>query len=196
MWTRMKKFVRESALGCTITKAITPDPVQWAYNNVDKTTPDQLIAGYIIQNIAKNFDNWKLEKRPKEADGHLYTYYPHKEAAKRYAEMNKPYEAWEAKYGSFINRRLYSSDINILYTKTSSDRNTFTVNGVLISDTDGEMIIIAYNQLADKHKKAVEAAAKAKHDMEINEKKWNLAENLLGMRRNEFGALVPIQTAE
>jgi hypothetical protein len=32
--------------------------------------------------------------------------------------------------------------------------------------------------------------------MERNEKKWNLAEDLLGMKRNEFGALVPKVSVE
>lgn len=44
-------------------------------------------------------------------------------------------------------------------------------------------------------KKAIDrtkaVAEKAKKAMEENEKKWGLAETILGMKRNESGALVP-----
>lgn len=50
-------------------------------------------------------------------------------------------------------------------------------------------IAMLWEQLDEARKVAREAKA----NMEANERKWNLAETLLGMKRNEHGALVPIE---
>jgi hypothetical protein len=41
-----------------------------------------------------------------------------------------------------------------------------------------------------------QVAAEAKAAMEANEKKWDLAEGLLGMKRDGFGRLMPIKTVK
>lgn len=54
----------------------------------------------------------------------------------------------------------------------------------------------SFMRLKAVHDAANETARKAKADMEANEAKWNLVEQLLHMKRNEYGALVPIRTVD
>lgn len=70
------------------------------------------------------------------------------------------------------------------------------VNDMKMDRRSEDIIVFAYHKIKTQVIAAEKAAQEAKAAMERNEQAWNLAEKILGMKRNEFGALVPIQTAE
>lgn len=67
------------------------------------------------------------------------------------------------------------------------------VNGQALDPAVGLQIALAYKNIHQSIIAAERTAAEAKAAMEANEAKWNLAEKLLGMRRNADGALVPVE---
>jgi hypothetical protein len=72
---------------------------------------------------------------------------------------------------------------------------SLSVDGVLVNASAKREILNGYERIQRRVKAAKAVADRAQEDMKKNEAAWNLAEKLLGMKRNEFGALVPITTA-
>lgn len=65
-----------------------------------------------------------------------------------------------------------------------------TVSSVAIEATAGTRFMAKAKLLTEQRAMAEAVARQAKLAMEANEKKWIMAERLLGMKRNEHGALV------
>lgn len=163
----------------------------WARNAAKLTTPDDLIAASVIGSFAKDYDKWVLY-------GDWFARAP------RYVKKLNLCRNRE-EYTAKLTNRSTKLAVCIYREKTSRDRDDIepwidlpdrcVVGGVVLNERASAHIVSAWKQISAKVKAAEEAAAKAKADMELNEAKWNLAEKLLGMKRNEYGALVPIQTA-
>lgn len=141
-------------------------------------TPDGLIAAHCIESIAKNFDDWAL------THGNDLT----------------PRACFTSKYLYRLKNEKTDVDICWTHSKTyypdypfddSEEWTDFLVNGVPIVHCEGQKIRRAYIRVKDAREKLEAEAAAAKKRMEENEKKWNLAERLLGMKRLPSGALVP-----
>lgn len=161
------------------------------------TTPDELIAAHIIQSMATDFeawdqeyclssdgvrmDRWSLDSHDSNLAYHAQSKYW---IIQRGPELKFSFRlicGQEKKNSSWVWKRAYEY---------------FRVNEVEFSPSCGLKIIEAFLRLKKEYKTVQAVAAKAKADMEANEKKWNLAENLLGMKRNEMGALVPTVVME
>lgn len=146
------------------------------------TTPDDIIAAAVIESFAKDFEEWTLS-------GELNPYLGRHEDPPEPALKNQ-------KRLLVVRFKLERVPIrHDRYTIPSGYRSwapdTAIVNGTAINRAASDRILAAWKKLNADFQAAKAAAEKAKRDMEENEKKWNLAEQLMGMRRNEFGALVP-----
>lgn len=134
------------------------------------TTPDRLVIEALILSVNKDYDTWKW--RIEENSGEYNDYYT------RYC--------------------LSHADKNIkIQYKIHYDEDTFqnlTVNSISVDGA--EDVIAAYERINNQRRIAQQTADRALEKMKVNEKKWNLAERLLGMKRNEFGALVPAVSVE
>lgn len=163
-----------------------PDPI---VNNplANATTPDQLIGAALVESFAKEFDDWSHEQ---------YNTYN-----RSTSDDNVWLEKWRNRgfksVQTYDTNFFYNSKkkLLIVYRKNGNIRSNFRVNDVPLSTVIGETVIEEYVKLEQQVKEAKAAAAKAKREMEENEAKWNLAEKLLGKKRNEHGALVPIVPA-
>lgn len=71
-----------------------------------------------------------------------------------------------------------------------------TINGIEFDRTFARYLLDKFRNTSELLLMVEKAAAAALAKMEQNEAKWNLAETLLGMKRNEFGALVPVVKME
>lgn len=190
MWTKIKAFFWqdfEKAFGRKLS------PVErWSLRNAKTCSADEIIAASIIQSFAKSFEDWSFKAKPQPVG---YRCANCTEIEKERREFVAQYAHGNVRLNRvFVNK---SKDIIFAYwLQDNKTRTAFYVNGLSFPTELGQLIVAEFEKLDMAHQKAVAAAAKAKADMERNEKAWNLAERLLGMRRNEFGALVPIQTAE
>lgn len=171
---------------------------KWAVKNASIATPDQLIAGAVLESIAKHFEDWELHSET--LSYRQYVHHSREEWERRRKEW---YAKWSELGGQvnyyMVNRVLENkkTGVRVSYRKTGENtRDMFYVNGVSICNEEGEKIALGHLKLQDAYERAQAAAAEAKWQMEENEKKWNLAESLLGKKRDEFGTLVPIKTVE
>lgn len=150
------------------------------------TTPDQMIAAGIIQSFAKEFDDWN--------DMHFTS-------ADHAKSVNDGKAILYNRKKDIQLKRVIKRDYNIdCYHSHNYKAYKFAdgvyVNGVLLDRESSKLVIEQWERISAQVAEAKKVAAAAKKAMEENEKKWNIAESLLGMKRNEHGALVPIVTIE
>lgn len=140
------------------------------------TTPDQLISAYLINLIAKDFDNWKY-KTLSERSG-----VTGRSIFRASSLTHKP------------------KDICISFTMTnnqfSGENDLWEHDGVKVNDTkidfkEGKKIVQSWKTIKKQRDDIERKAAAAKRQMEEEKKKWDFAENLLGLVRLPNGALVP-----
>lgn len=131
------------------------------------TTPDELIAAKVVREIAKDFE------------------------AVSFTETTEKYN----RYNREVTIKV--KDIVFTYTKEKNCYgetracSNYRVNGVSISPEAATLIYTNYFKVKKEQDELQRLAAEAKRKMEENEQKWNLAEQLLGMKRLPNGALVP-----
>jgi predicted transcriptional regulator len=159
-----------------------PDPVN---NPVAKlTTPDRLIAAAVIESLGTDFNKWKTENLEQGWTKRT-----------EYGPTRKLYNVGKSLRVEWKNKRKQHGSSSY-YFDFKLDADKATVNGVEIDAQSSRMIIDAYDRIYAVEKRASEVARKARMAMQANEDKWQLAEKLLGMKRNEFGALVPIKKVD
>lgn len=183
----------------------------WDLLPKEKATPDELIAGALINSFGREFDNWKLELKPSTPTrDHQITFYsrrPSIRSDQEFLEQVKKeqaeVDAWMKKRvdrcgeGRFsINRALTNGKWTLVwyYVADNVSHNYFYVNDVAIPKEIGNIIVNSYDRINKQRAELKAAEAKALLTMKQEEKKWNLVEDMLGMVRNEFGALVPKET--
>ena len=142
-------------------------------------TPDGLIAAHCIQSIAKNFDDWELRIGYSEVEQYLPAD-PNYKLGQDAVLINPKKDL------IILFRDLYDA-IQWRYQKCDG----FLCQGVPLDTDEGGKILAAFCEIRERRKKLEAEARAAKQRMEENEKKWNLAESLLGMKRLPGGALVP-----
>lgn len=144
---------------------------------------DEIIAAAIAQSIAKNFDDWiekgcfKKRKSSYRNDvvGEIATLMNEKKGVTvRFGQRIWSYDEWRSK------PRLKGT----------------TVNGIEISPDDALLIWNAYHKMKARVQAVKDAEQKALSSMKKNEAAWDLVEKLLGLKRNEHGALVPVNPVE
>jgi hypothetical protein len=172
LWLTIKNSVR---------KAYGDDPIErlvkvedWARKNSGMCTPEGLIVGYFTETLARDFRNGK--------GGEWQCGYQHNNSQTR-CRLYKD--------GLALN---YWHPYGPKYFKDCKEAEQFTVRGVTIPNEAGRDILKAYAVLKDKDDAIKEAARKAKAEAIENEKKWAVAEELLGMKRDKNGALRPVKT--
>jgi hypothetical protein len=155
---------------------------KWANHNAKKASADDLIAGAIIASFAKDHKHWKFIGNFKQdhSSKHYFasTSLSRQMGNKKHIKIEFLFRHMEYEEGH--RYRVFGCE----------------VNGVRISDKAFKAILTAWQGIREKVKAAEEVAEKAKAEMEVNETKWNLAEELLGMKRNGLGVLMPVKTAE
>jgi hypothetical protein len=158
---------------------------------IGAVTPDDLIAAHIIEKIATDYESFS-SSAPNYSSSFLsapslgisvtYSYGEVLYGVGRlipYSGSSK--EAHHGDYGKGSYRRVEN---RVLYANGK-------VNEVVISDEAVKRIAEAWKRIHEERKALVQVAKQAEAAMRVNEKKWNLVEDLLNMRRNAQGALVP-----
>jgi hypothetical protein len=166
---------------------------RWANKAASITTPDRLIAAAVIDSFAKDFGDWQgtgllkgqtktcSHSRPNDQMTTL------KNVKKNIiVQINGTWRKGASRDGDRMSPFWYHFEA----------AKAGKVNGITIDQQDAALIWEAWTTLKIEYDQAQEVAAAAKRAMEENEKKWNLVENLLDMKRNEYGALVPKQPVE
>lgn len=189
------QWCRNSALISGIERRLEPSPTKWALVTSDKTMPDEIITAAVIQSLAADFPDWKLTN---QKDG-VYVGKDHTSSF-----SGKEYWIHEIPtYGPRLSNA--NKDIKVDFFMQSLGKTgsyyryglkSCKVNGILISEKCMRMIHDAYIKLKSEHDAVKQKAAQALAEQQRNEAAWDLAERLLGMKRNEFGALVPVVSAE
>jgi hypothetical protein len=164
------------------------------------TTPDELIAAKICNLIATDFEAWaatgawklpEIERHHKLNWRHYDTTYGESftlESEKYNVRVTGAVAKKQARYsGSQGYSEYYYYSIII---------KDLAVNDVAVDAKVGIPILSDYGKIRMQFEEAQRVAKEAKATMEAEEKKWNLAETLLGMKRNEQGALVPKEAPE
>jgi len=161
-------------------KAKAVDPIN---NPMAKaTTPDNLIAAAILERMAKDWDKWSCTD---------------------IKELQKEYY-WRS---DMPKNTVWSDGEIVLSWSVESngkkgDYHRAGVGKCCVNDdvfldlTTSVRLYEDMKSLSTKIAAAKQIAADVKREMELNEKKWNLAEKLLGMKRLENGALVPANEIE
>jgi len=173
------------------------------------TTPEELIAAHIIQEFAKNPNSWTCTGK-----------FPTNLVERRSDNRNPVVPSYERP-----NKTRWYRGITPVFTMTRDhvmlsaaayyrnadgdgaapwfEKNCLEVSctdtkdpAIILADDLALQLFLSIQAIFVQKAKAEEAAAQAQKDMEENERKWNLAERLLGMKRNEHGALVPAVTLE
>lgn len=146
---------------------------QWAEANCRKASAEGIIAAAIVQSFAKDLSVWENEN------------------------FNDAEIAYRRGTGS-----LKYPEKNITLTRKAEYKfnpygpdfyrfNGMTVNDISMTKEAEKYILRNYESLAIKLRKAEETAERVKAEIDHTERAWNLAETLLGFKRNEQGALVP-----
>jgi hypothetical protein len=161
-------------------------PVErWALRNANKASADDIIAAAVAQSFASHFEDWTIT-------GDIL------DAETAYTEGRINY------YGGIIlcNHLKDVQITRIPFEKYNYNKpneyywKRLKVNEIEVSEEAERIIISAYKQILTRVQAAKKIASDAEKAMKRNEEAWNLAERLLGMKRNEFGALVPVKTVE
>jgi hypothetical protein len=159
-------------------------------------SPDRMIAGAVIQSFISNTIDWKIDTS---------------EANNVSAFDSKLFESshpvWSSNLTSGAIKLVNAKDgITVKFNNwhqhlrsSGKQANRVTgkncyINGVRISDSDGIAILCNWLTYASKLRAAEEAAAKAKAEMQANEAKWNLVEDLLKMKRTRSGRLIALSS--
>jgi hypothetical protein len=160
------------------------------------TTPDQLIVAHILHDYAKNPDNWKTFGSFPNALANPHTRshyrpdgYSDKDATRWYRTDTFVFTLTDGKATAKLFTYIKNKDGD--GCSPWYEKYFFEVNNVRLDDKANLELFSKIKSLMTQKKEAEIAAARALVQLEENERKWNLAETLLGMKRNEFGALVP-----
>jgi hypothetical protein len=158
----------------------------WAMRHQHRCSPDDIITAAIIQSIASNPDDWQFSGQLNYALSYVGHY------SQNATLTNKKKKI----VITFIFEGYAYKDKGKSYVQAKYRACGCSVNGVELSHAHFKSVIRSWEALTSKLKAAKDAADKAKSEMDRNEQAWNIAESLLGMKRNEHGALVPVKEVE
>lgn len=157
---------------------------KWAMKNSNLCSPEELVAAHIIQSIAKDFDDWKLIE--KDTQGWPTT-----------SDFHSKWNTVDS-YHYGISRMLQNRHkrknvkaVTIFFRRLNNDHCDFNINNTPFDDQTGQRIVAAFDEIKQKRDKAERIARRVLEEQKALDARWNLAESLLGMKRNEHGALVP-----
>jgi hypothetical protein len=175
----IKKFLKLR----TTTKLPTVE--EWSQQHANKASPDGIIAATIVESLAAHWEDWvatDLEHKQGVYRRDLELV-PSLVNNKKKITVSFGVREWTTRTDEY-SPKVFHKDWQSEGTK---------VNGVAIELKAARYIAAGYERLAKQQKALQERAAEAKRNMEANEAKWNLAEQLLGFKRTAEGVLVPAQ---
>ncbi len=156
--------------------------------------PDEIVIAAVLQSFAKHVDDWEMCRRD-----HNYHRQRTSDPQFIYIKVSTKVSNKRAIYftnGDAIYLRNKKKDVTVRIKSVpfagSYKIGEITVNQVPVDVKYYPLICKHWEDSQGKLERLKETARKAKLEMELNEKKWNLAERLLNMKRNEHGALIPI----
>jgi hypothetical protein len=162
-----------------------PEPVQ-------NISPDAMIAAGLMQSFASEFDDWRPEgqfrkdtticcNKGRQPDSFVVLLNKKKGVIIRFrAAWNKG----KSRDGDRSDPWYYHNQ-----GVTAVEVNDQHLNAEL-----GRRMYAAWTDVYSKHEAAKEVAAKARAEMKANEAKWNLAEQILGMKRTKSGRLIAVSS--
>lgn len=172
------------------------------------TSPDQIIAAAVVQSFAKHFTDWKVSSKAysRFASNAPSSDDPFNEKSFYYPSDGREF-ASSYSHGGFYELQLTNSSKKMKLTfkfeetRSASSYHYFNVtrvyvDGVELDKKHSEFIILNWKKIQKEVAATEAAAATAKKNMEKNDAAWNVVERLLGLKRNEQGALVPIEKVE
>lgn len=166
--------------------------------------PDRLIASAIMRLFVEDFDKWMLTGnfdvlKDKDAERGIRV------------ESKGDHKNWDV-YKAVVLRhieRKISVQWGIMRRARDNDNMApweyFGSMCAIVVDPEGETelnlevsneLAVSWRNLSSQAEAARKAAAEALLAQQLNERKWNMAERLLGMKRNDQGALVPAYMME
>lgn len=196
----MLKIIRTFVAGSELAGAFRRDQDAFVIKSriANACTPDELIAAYIVRSFVNDFDSWAEEasrtlvekgKVRCSRETRVLSWKAAGEACNYLSNKDK-----DLKLETALEKAAVDGDGHDPYYYAAT--GAVSVNGVLLEEASSRFIVTSWNRLKAKHAEALTVAEKAKADMAASEKKWNLAESLLGMKRNEHGTLVPVVNTE
>lgn len=177
-----------------------PEPIQ-------NISPDAMIVGGLMQSFATEFDDWQLDWCKLGYNGHPLP--------DKISNFPKDLACWAPKSNwserdsyprifSLTNKKkkiifiieytycsYYSGSDNY---KKAMKKWQAKINDVEIDGKAGRELADAYISLKEKHDSAKSITAKALAEMKANEAKWNIAEQILGMKRTKSGRLIAVSS--
>lgn len=172
---------------------------QWATKVAPMCSPDELLAAACIESFAKDFSDWTSN------ESRSHGFMPGIERLKYHLPDSAPIlcnvkrditlkfirgESREATSADKRAAKKRGQYVDSSYAAYVNSVDGCTLNNVLLDKAVTARLIDAWTKAVTAHKAAAEAAAKAREAMELNEKKWDLAESLFGLKRTPEGALV------
>lgn len=153
----------------------------------DVTTPDAIIAARIVDSIAREFEDWRVLPR-KPGDNY--------EIPMEVASVQSQYDEPSAKRTRlFHKKRQLEVVCDVTWNKRPASSwydpvLTVEVNEVVIAKPHSSHIWISWKKMATIDEATKAAAAKALASQQLNEKKWNLAEQAFGIKRDKLGRII------
>lgn len=182
-------WVRKSLFDKMFFKPHDPDTKIINHPYAKAVTPDDLISAYCVASIARNFDDWTRTEN----------WLQYKQPCHQLTPSQRPKGVFRFVEIVIENKK---KEIKLTYKLTAYNNyadleecSNFKVNGVEINDVAGEDIRQAYNKVAEARRKIEAEAKRLAEKMAHDQKKWDIAEKLLGMKRLPNGALVPKESA-
>lgn len=158
------------------------------------STPDRLIVGHIMQSMTDNILQWSVSQPN--------TYSKPLKKPDELQPMSRGDRHWcdEVCCNIFKNAKLgITAELSITYKRSYQKEvwydfnvTSFIVNGEVMDTSLGWELWCSYNRLQEAYATAQRVAREATAAMEANERKWNLAERLLKMKRTPNGRLMAV----
>lgn len=181
------------------------DPCKHPYATA--TTPDRMIAAAICQSFIDTPEDWQRIYGTGEIPKTLSSNHRCKEVSKPPTNFRKSSSVTILQIKNEKKNLLLNWAVTEFETRTDSYKYFYYYQArplellsfdqaIPVDETSSKLILSTWVEIRKKLDKANEVAAKARAAMELNEKKWNLVENLLGMKRLPNGALVAVRNPE
>lgn len=167
------------------------------YNDAQEAvanTPDRLIVGHIMQSMTDNILQWSAS-RPD-------SYSKHPLRPEELSSLPRGDKYWREEERCIIFKNAKLGIVAELKVKHRQSHNkevfydydvmSFTVNDETIDPSLGWELWCSYTRLKGVYDEAQRVAREARMAMETNERKWNLAERLLKMKRTPNGRLMAV----
>jgi len=159
------------------------------------STPDRMLAGAVLHNLAAHFSDWYLEgKFTHSSSSTVYKLTPNTRNYALFRERTLTNVSKDLKV--LVHQVVKSRDKDDMGPWVDTGRYQVKVNDLFLDEAISRYMVQEIERLVTAHETAVRVAEQTKAEMEAADKKWDLFERLTGFKREENGALVPVNTIE